>query len=74
MIIGSLSSCPWLLLVATARIVAPVAMVVLIFYIMWTGQDIKNIHVAAVVICVVYSTDKPAEPKPDKLAKFKGGP
>lgn len=51
----------WALLVALAGIASSLAlfaMVAVLLYIMWTGQDIKNIHVALTVVCFGYAWNK----------------
>lgn len=57
----------WLALVAIARVVTSLAtavMIPLLLYMMWTGQDIKNIHVALIVLCAAWFVDSPVKPKP----------
>jgi len=51
----------WGVLVMIAGIISSLmipAMVIILLYIMFTGQDIKNIHVAIVVVCFSYVWNK----------------
>lgn len=52
----------WAMLVAVSRVVTPLTVGVLLLYIMWTGEDIKNIHVAVIVLAAVWSIDNSPNP------------
>lgn len=47
----------WTLLIAVFRIVAPTVVGFLLLHIMWTGGDVKNIHVAVIVLAAIWSTE-----------------
>ena len=63
----------WALFVSFARIISSLAMValtVLVFYMMWADQDVKNVHVAILVICFSYRFNKPTERKVESESKY----
>lgn len=59
----------WRLLLGAISSLAMAVLIPLLLYMMWTGQDVKNIHVALIVFCAVWSMDSPAESKPKEQGK-----